>query len=605
MHRNHAARFLLLTLFVAACLSAQSITSPATGSNLTGGQYYSFYWQQSVNAQGQQLYCVYFGTQGAYSGNYWNTCGWTTNGIGLAIPANGNFWLSVYYQAGPLGGTWATAAYTIVSGASLTAPVTGSTIGTSQTFSVSASGTYYVSVGTGGAGTTDIWNNVAQSGASFTVSGIPYANVHPTIYVRLSQNSVVRDYQYAAPANPETITHNYTGNNNNWTFTGFPNNVLYSNLEAQFRDSLGESHGTRIYFSVSDTGGSSPNSCAGYYDFPTATYGLLNDAGSSWATAGLNTHANLGNSRCNLSTDSLRVGTVGSPYNVFLADFPLTFVPTWTGTHTIQVQGMGGNASSSGWITVGSWVIDINQLSTNVGDSMTVVEDGTLAYDSFTGTPQLLPTAIHPIMSAAHRSLRLPSGKTAQIKRGDNMKVNLPESSVSIDGDLFAYKWKLHVKDVTLIRGGALEDTGFYEGAKYSAPDGWRIGAATFSDWRTGDREEYGTFTVSSRWKPGPFPLYLMNDSWKEPVPMGADTHENVAIAKAGNIFNNSVRQIVIGPAIPPDATKDQIHDLIGQWIADYDMRFLSPLQDGASLDSLEPTTELEKQVIESLRGVL
>ena len=83
-------------------------------------------------------------------------------------------------------------------------------------------------------------------------------------------------------------------------------------------------------------------------------------------------------------------------------------------------------------------------------------------------------------------------------------------------------------------------------------------------------------FKIFSDWLPGPVPVMFIKDV-PEPVELTGNRLEDERAAARGGMFQNSVRKNVIGPAIPPDVTPEEMTALIRNWV-DEGNHFLKPL---------------------------
>lgn len=84
-------------------------------------------------------------------------------------------------------------------------------------------------------------------------------------------------------------------------------------------------------------------------------------------------------------------------------------------------------------------------------------------------------------------------------------------------------------------------------------------------------------------------------------------TSTDEAIARAASFEDNSVKRYVIGPAIPSKASKKEILELVRKWHDEYGFTFLRPILDegAAAMNRIQPASQLERDILESLRAVL
>jgi hypothetical protein len=79
------------------------------------------------------------------------------------------------------------------------------------------------------------------------------------------------------------------------------------------------------------------------------------------------------------------------------------------------------------------------------------------------------------------------------------------------------------------------------------------------------------------------------------------------ALVKQETFLNNV---FILGPAIAPNSTDDQLRRLLHLWIERYGFDFLKPALQGTeplstALDQLQPNTDFERQIVECLRAAL
>jgi hypothetical protein len=186
--------------YTATTLAA--ITSPTASSTLTGSSE-AFTWSASTGAT---KYYLSVGSTGVGSSNVYNS-GWrtVTSWTATGLPTNGGTLyvrLSTDYnglvQYKDTTYTAATAAVlttptpdTMLTGASVTFDWTAGTTGATQ---------YYLSIGSTGVGSSNIYNSGWRDVTSWTATGLPING--ETLYVRLSTSfggiAVHNDYTYTA-----------------------------------------------------------------------------------------------------------------------------------------------------------------------------------------------------------------------------------------------------------------------------------------------------------------------------------------------------------------------------------------------------------------------
>ncbi|PYN89534.1 MAG: hypothetical protein DMD87_05345, partial [Candidatus Rokuibacteriota bacterium] len=207
--------------FKAATTAAAALTSPPPESTLTGATV-TFGWSPGIGAT---QYWLTLGTTGIGSGDlYEQSQGTNLSGIVNWLPTNGK---ALYVRLWTLvGGTsWLFNDYTYTAAtarpAVLTSPAPGSTLpGAVVTFAWTAgvgATQYWLTVGTRGAGSGDVYAQPQDMNLSGTVSGLPTNG--STVYVRLwtllgESSWQFNDYTYTAATIPTytlTVSPNGAG----------------------------------------------------------------------------------------------------------------------------------------------------------------------------------------------------------------------------------------------------------------------------------------------------------------------------------------------------------------------------------------------------------
>jgi hypothetical protein len=179
-----------------------AVTSPTAGSTLTGPSV-TFDWSA---ATGANLYYLSIGSTGVGSSNVFNS-GWrnVTSWTATGLPTNGE---TLYVQlTTDYNGLVAKSntTYIAATAAVLTTPTPDTTLsGSSVTFDWTAGTTgatlYYLSIGSTGVGSSNIYNSGWRNETSQAVTGLPTNG--ETLYVRLSTDfggtTVHNDYTYTA-----------------------------------------------------------------------------------------------------------------------------------------------------------------------------------------------------------------------------------------------------------------------------------------------------------------------------------------------------------------------------------------------------------------------
>ncbi len=121
----------------------------------------------------------------------------------------------------------------------------------------------------------------------------------------------------------------------------------------QYSDGLGATNLTQAWVWFTPAMGSGANSCLAYYDRPTNTIFLLNDAGSTWMSAAPGSATTLQNSQCAIAMGTSGAMASGSALTVNL---PMTFKPAFAGGKNIFMFATNGT-QNSGWQDRGDWTV--------------------------------------------------------------------------------------------------------------------------------------------------------------------------------------------------------------------------------------------------------
>jgi hypothetical protein len=183
--------------------SAQAVVTSPTARSILTGPSVTFNW---AAATGATEYYLSVGSTGVGSSNVYNS-GWrdVTSWTATGLPTNsGSLYVRLSTDYNGLV-EHSDTTYTAASPAVLTTPTPGTTLtGSSVTFDWTA-GTagatqYYISIGSTGVGSSNIYNSGWRDVTSSTVTGLPTNS--ETLYVRLSTDfggtAVHNDYTYTA-----------------------------------------------------------------------------------------------------------------------------------------------------------------------------------------------------------------------------------------------------------------------------------------------------------------------------------------------------------------------------------------------------------------------
>lgn len=209
--------------------------------------------------------------------------------------------------------------------------------------------------------------------------------------------------------------------------------------------------------------------------------------------------------------------------------------------------------------------------------------------------------------------------KTAQgvvdVKRGDLIDIgDFSYRFSEAPGGQWKYTYQLDNHEVGHMRLGYVTDR-LMDITSTTQPKGWGGG---YGRWHAVANPEYSataTYSVTSTRAPGLVPMYFQGDVMgfvaaanngpaEIGLPLGR-TKDNEALAKAVNIYNNSVLKWVIGPVFPPGTSKEEAIAKVKTWVNDYGVAFLEPLLRGKTLAELSPSTPLEQDIVKCLARFL
>jgi hypothetical protein len=189
---------------------------------------------------------------------------------------------------------------------------------------------------------------------------------------------------------------------------------------------------------------------------------------------------------------------------------------------------------------------------------------GPSSTDDNTGATVVGPTSASPYLSVALRG-----GRVVKIPRADNITVSrLEYEHHPSSAGAYEYTYTLDSRQVWLFRLGQNEDTA--QQTTQEQPKNWDplgLGWVSNKDSVTATDSK---FVIRSTWRPGLMPMYLAGAAMQNPMPPSGISEDNARMANAANIFVNSLRKFVIGPAIKPAITQAELQDLIGRWVNDY-----------------------------------
>jgi hypothetical protein len=231
-----------------------------------------------------------------------------------------------------------------------------------------------------------------------------------------------------------------------------------------------------------------------------------------------------------------------------------------------------------------------------------------------------------PPAGAQYIPVKMASGEVVRVKRGDQIKIGQVKYSSSPDpnGAGTQYSYTIDNREAARVRlGNPLEPaTGI---TATTQPKGWLPGPG-WGQWKNADLSPTATYSVLSPNLPGVLPLYVQGDfdglvdriNGRTPPDdagvspgetVGLGRKDNIHLANAMSIYNNSILEYVIGPVFDPQPKMADVLAKVKTWSKDYGFTFLAPLVTASdpksALDSINPSTQLETDILSSLRVVM
>jgi glucose/arabinose dehydrogenase len=108
-----------------------------------------------------------------------------------------------------------------------------------------------------------------------------------------------------------------------------------------------------FWFTASPTA-SPASSCLAYYDRPSNTLGLLNDAATQYARGMAGASATISNSQCAIALGSTTAVTNG---NSLTLNVPITFASAFAGAKDVILYAANASGVNSGWPMRGTWTV--------------------------------------------------------------------------------------------------------------------------------------------------------------------------------------------------------------------------------------------------------
>lgn len=293
---------------------------------------------------------------------------------------------------------------------------------------------------------------------------------------------------------------------------------------------------------------------------------------------------------CDILNSQSSVSVSGNDVSLTLQ---YSFVPTWAGTQNIYM---------------------------NVASSTGLPSPGTLFMGTWTPNPNL--------GTDMHKTFLTANGEAVRIKRGDFFKTPpTVKYSYTTGTDSSSYTYEFDNSEVAHTRLGIVPEDDDIGETSSSEPEGWINMGPGWHRWKGATSSKTAQYVVHATKLPGLMPLFLQND-WDgqsehlngKAIPKDSDitgtakplsSRDQTRLNAEINIFENSRQEFVIGPAFKPTDTMADVMKRVKIWARTkngYGFTFLQPLVAAAdpksALDSLTPSTQLERDIVSCLRNV-
>lgn len=299
-----------------------------------------------------------------------------------------------------------------------------------------------------------------------------------------------------------------------------------------------------------------------------------------------------------------------SDYWVFISNTPFqptddfTNLPSRPGTWSIHMTGVPSPSTS---IEVGGYQGEYVRVQLSSGQPVL-----TLAEVQVWGTAGTSGGGSNtPALMQKTKTIRTSHGHL-EIPRGDLVNVGNFRYAYSGSGP-YTYAYTFDNRDAAVFRIGTDPSLG---SVAHTEPKGWMGGDVGWAALKAPERSANSQYTLTSNRSPGVVPLFFQGDVYgivarvngQSPEHYGfpylTKTRDGEAMAKAGGIFGNSLVRWAIGPVFEPGATRDHVLAIVKQWI-NQGFKFLQPLTEGHGLADLQPSNQLERDLVACLAAVL
>ena len=226
------------------------------------------------------------------------------------------------------------------------------------------------------------------------------------------------------------------------------------------------------------------------------------------------------------------------------------------------------------------------------------------------------PDIIGSTMTDAFLEIQLSDGTSIKYPRTP-INIGTVTSSYRRAGEnQYLYEYTLDNRQVEMIRVGEFDYK--FGNPIFSSPDGW---AGSMVGWdpipwkgTPPARIEAAKYSILSDYLPGPlYFLFMGKGDIRKDFEMpfkGRNASERSLIQQIDlqiHFHGDSVEPILIGPSLKPKPSEKEVRERIHQWIHEYHLTFLQPL-DGEKSNLMEtankvsPTTEFERQVLDCVK---
>jgi glucose/arabinose dehydrogenase len=155
---------------------------------------------------------------------------------------------------------------------------------------------------------------------------------------------------------------------------------LTQTFALQASDSTGAANIHSMFFWFTAASAGTINSCLAYYDRPSNTLGLLNDATTQYLTGTAGAPATLSNSQCAITLGAVTAVLSG---NSLTLNVPMTFTTAFAGAKNVHLYAANAAGANSGWPVRGTWTVPASGPAPAVTADSILPASGTGASQTF------------------------------------------------------------------------------------------------------------------------------------------------------------------------------------------------------------------------------